>query len=380
MFQEKKNTKNYDTFNIVFSIDRYNNVDNLYDFKNQYENYSSIISLDKGGNINLKTNIIFKEGEEGAEIYNYEGIQEVNKYIFNKDNKNIYINNNFYLDTISFKYKTNNYCNILDLSSLEYNNIIGVDNNSKLYQTRTAGYPKFQKQLNIIEDFKCNKNSPPSSQIGGGILKRTNKKSLDKNFINLINKNKLFLLSDLEGLNMESYILDLIIFDNEPEKRLDPSSKAENKGKQPAAAPPVAAAAVVEVATDEEAAPPSTTTTTAAATDEETAKKAAVADAKAKRAEEERIEQERIEQERIEQERIEQERIEQERIEKERIEQERLAVEKKKADEAKEKLNRLEKEASKAKYEQKKTELEAQKMRKFIAHSISKKIFESNKN
>ena len=28
----------------------------------------------------------------------------------------------------------------------------------------------------------------------------------------------------------------------------------------------------------------------------------------------------------------------------------------------------------------KKTELEAQKMREFIAHSISKKIFESNKN
>ena len=214
VFNVSRNTRNTNTgnFNIVFSIDRYNNVDNLHNFETQYENYSSIISLDKGENINLKTNITFKKN---ADIYNYNGIDENNKYSFNEDNKKININNNFDLVTITFKYKKNNQCNILDLSS-KYNNIIGVDNKLKLYETKTAGPPKFEKLLNINENFSCNNSS--SSQNGGGTFKISNYNSLDQNFINLIKKNKLFLLSDLEGLNMESYIDDLITFDNAPEE------------------------------------------------------------------------------------------------------------------------------------------------------------------
>ena len=69
-------SNNNDNYNMVFSIDRYNNVDNLKDFENQYNKYISDLLLEKGKKIKLKTEIEFNEN---AEIYNYNYEKTINE-------------------------------------------------------------------------------------------------------------------------------------------------------------------------------------------------------------------------------------------------------------------------------------------------------------
>ena len=91
-------SNNNDNYNMVFSIDRYNNVDNLEDFENQYKKYISDLLLEKGQNIKLKTEIEFNED---AKIYDYDNpnseINNIQQKEINIDNEINLMENNLYI-------------------------------------------------------------------------------------------------------------------------------------------------------------------------------------------------------------------------------------------------------------------------------------------
>ena len=135
----RNNDNDKDNYNMVFSIDRYNNVDNLANFKqDQYNKYSSNLYLNKGKLIELKTDIEFNNN---AKIFEY-----------NSEN------------TIKQK-------------SIKINNQIDLENSE------------------II--------------IGDKILDEKQLESFDEqDLTKFLKKNKIKFLSDLEGLDLQTYALE----------------------------------------------------------------------------------------------------------------------------------------------------------------------------
>ena len=189
-------------YNIVFSIDRYNNVDNLFDFDKKYKSNNSNLSLNKN-KINLKTLIEF--GNE-PDIFNYTANKS--NELTEIKNKTIYIDNEINLNTnkILFDEKGK------DLSTLsnEPGNIMGIglvkveDDETKyrIFHSKNDPGQSYIKQL---------KYDVPASPLDEGDSNNSpNDKYFvsdnDDDFAKFLNNNEINLLSDLEGLSFTEYI------------------------------------------------------------------------------------------------------------------------------------------------------------------------------
>ena len=208
LFNISNRDNNKDNYNMVFSIDRYNNVDNIDNFKEQYQTHSSILSLEGSKNINLKTDIKF--GNK-VEIYNYE--KYINEKYINELNKeklisigDIKIDNQIDLNNNHLEYN-NQKCK---LTNLKDKNIMGIDEGNRLYQSSNTGDGGGFKKLLGSKKFKC--TDKLSNQNGGGFFSSTLTE-----FEKRITKNENYFLSDLEGLSLEEEVKKINNSSNEQE-------------------------------------------------------------------------------------------------------------------------------------------------------------------
>ena len=167
VFNVSSNNNNY---KIVFSLDRYNNVDNLWDFNDQYKSYKSNLSFNHGNNeATLTTDITFADE---IDIYNYNNLETKMTLI----NKSIDIKNEFDFKDGKISYNELS-CDINKLSRNgdKYENIMGIgkidadDEQFQLFQSKNSGPKEFKKQLKY-GSFNCEEGEgdAPGEEVVSG--------------------------------------------------------------------------------------------------------------------------------------------------------------------------------------------------------------------